>query len=117
MGIAYAHGPDQKRKKLDDKGEKCIFISYDTSSKEYRLYNPLTKKVIIARDVEFDETDYWRWSNEERQIVGLFFEDDNDDFSTINDENDHQSLLSSPDPTTLASTPSTSQSSTTKNEK
>lgn len=24
--IAYAHIPDQKRKKLDDKGEKCIFL-------------------------------------------------------------------------------------------
>ena len=27
--IAYAHIPDQKRKKLDDKGEKCIFIGYE----------------------------------------------------------------------------------------
>ena len=25
--VAYAHIPDQKRSKLDDKGEKCIFLS------------------------------------------------------------------------------------------
>ncbi|RDY05840.1 hypothetical protein CR513_10270, partial [Mucuna pruriens] len=42
--IAYAHVPDQLRKKLDDKGEKCIFIGYNTNSKAYKLYNPVTKK-------------------------------------------------------------------------
>ena len=44
--IAYAHILDQKRKKLDDNGEKCIFTGYDKRSKAYRLYNPLTKKLI-----------------------------------------------------------------------
>ncbi|KAG8486393.1 hypothetical protein CXB51_019730 [Gossypium anomalum] len=58
--VVYAHVADQTRKKLDDKGVKCIFIGYEKRSKAYRLYNPLTKKVIISRDVEFDEADYWR---------------------------------------------------------
>ncbi|GKU87792.1 hypothetical protein SLEP1_g2133 [Rubroshorea leprosula] len=48
--IAYAHVPDQKRSKLDDKREKCIFLGVSDQSKAYRLYNPLTKKVIISRD-------------------------------------------------------------------
>ncbi|GKV46281.1 hypothetical protein SLEP1_g53273 [Rubroshorea leprosula] len=48
--IANAHVPDQKRSKLDDKGEKCIFLGVSDQSKAYRLYNPLTKKVIISRD-------------------------------------------------------------------
>lgn len=42
--IAYVHAPEQKRKKLDDRGEKRIFIRYDMTSNAYRLYNPLTKK-------------------------------------------------------------------------
>nr|KYP39875.1 Retrovirus-related Pol polyprotein from transposon TNT 1-94 [Cajanus cajan] len=42
--ITYAHVPNQLRKKLDDKGEKCIFIGYSTNSKAYKLYNPVTKK-------------------------------------------------------------------------
>ena len=37
--IAYAHVPDQLRKKLDNKGKKCIFIGYSTDSKAYKLYN------------------------------------------------------------------------------
>ncbi|KAA3479439.1 Retrovirus-related Pol polyprotein from transposon TNT 1-94 [Gossypium australe] len=41
--IAYAHVPDVKRKKLDDKGEKCIFVSVSDNSKAYKLYNPHNK--------------------------------------------------------------------------
>nr|XP_025617125.1 uncharacterized protein LOC112709457 [Arachis hypogaea] len=61
LGITYAHAPDQLRKKLDDKGEKCIFIGYSTNSKAYKFYNPETKKVIISRDVTFDEKAMWDW--------------------------------------------------------
>lgn len=75
--IAYAHVPDQKRTKLEDKGEKCIFIGYDNRTKAYKLYNPESHKVIISRDVEFDEEDYWKWSDEEKSIKGRFFEDEN----------------------------------------
>ena len=53
--IAYAHVLDQLRKKLDDKGERCIFIDYNTDSNASKLYNPETNKVIISRDVTFDE--------------------------------------------------------------
>lgn len=43
------------RSKLDDKLEKCIFISYIERSKAYKLYNPVTKKIVISQDVRFDE--------------------------------------------------------------
>ena len=49
--VAYAHIPDQLRKKLDKKGEKFIFIGYSEESKDWRLYNPSTKKFIVRRDV------------------------------------------------------------------
>ncbi|KAA0032987.1 copia protein [Cucumis melo var. makuwa] len=53
--MAYAHIPDQKRSKLDDKSEKYVFVGYDASSKGYKLYNPVTKKTIVSRDLVFDE--------------------------------------------------------------
>ena len=34
-----AHVLDQLRKKLDNKGEKCIFLGYCDESKAYKLYN------------------------------------------------------------------------------
>ncbi|XP_015158466.1 uncharacterized protein [Solanum tuberosum] len=60
--IAYAHIPDQKRKKLDDKGEKCIFLGVSDQSKAYKLYNPNTKKILVSRDVVFDENQFWLWN-------------------------------------------------------
>eukprot|EP00253_Pinus_taeda_P018806 PITA_18806 len=44
--VAYANVPDQLRKNLDSKGEKCVFIGYCDESKAYKLYNPSTKKLI-----------------------------------------------------------------------
>ena len=51
--IAFAHVPDEKRKKLDDKGEKCVFLGIIEESKAYKFINPITKKIIISRDVIF----------------------------------------------------------------
>ena len=42
--VAYAHVSDESRKKLDNEGEKCIFVGHSDESKAYKLYNPSTKK-------------------------------------------------------------------------
>ena len=62
--IAYAYVPETKRKKLDDCGEKCIFIRSNEESKAYKLYNPLTDKVVVSRDVIFNEDKSWGWNND-----------------------------------------------------
>ena len=59
---AYAHVPEAKRKKLDDRGEKCVFLGVSQASKAYKLFNPLTKKVVSSRDVVFDEENTWDWN-------------------------------------------------------
>jgi hypothetical protein len=46
---------------------KCVFIGVSEESKAYRLYNPITKKIIISRDVLFDEENTWDWSSIEQQ--------------------------------------------------
>lgn len=63
--VAYAHIPEELRKKLDDRSEKCIFIGYSEQSKAYRLYNPVTKKFLVSRDVNFLEDKAW-----EDQLTG-----------------------------------------------
>ena len=63
--VAYVQVPKVKRKKLDNHDEKCIFIGYSEESKAYKLYNPLTKKLAVSRDVVFNEAEAWSWSNEE----------------------------------------------------
>jgi transposase InsO family protein len=74
--VAYVHVPDPKRKKLDDKGEKCVLLGVSEESKAYRLYNPLTKKVCISKDVVFDEISSWNWeSHDKGKALPLELED------------------------------------------
>lgn len=53
--VSYAQIPNEKRYNLDETSEKWIFVGYSSLSKGYRLYNLKTNKVIIKRDVFFDE--------------------------------------------------------------
>ena len=53
--VAYVHVPKEKRTKLDIKSEKCIFIGYKDGLKGYKLWNPVTWKVVYSRDVVFRE--------------------------------------------------------------
>jgi hypothetical protein len=64
--IAYTHIPSELRKKLDDRSEKCIFNGYSETSKAYRLYNPISKKVILNRDVKFLENQFWNESENQQ---------------------------------------------------
>ncbi|TXG50907.1 hypothetical protein EZV62_023431 [Acer yangbiense] len=57
--ICYVHIPKEKRSNLDDKTEKEIFVGYSSQSKGYRIYNLKSNKIIISRDVEFDENAAW----------------------------------------------------------
>ena len=57
--VAYAHVKDEIRKKLDNNGHKCIFVGYYEDTKAYKLYDPLTRKVIISCDVQFVENESW----------------------------------------------------------
>ena len=64
--IAYTHIPSELRKKLDDRSKKCIFTGYSETSKAYRLYNPITKKLILSRDVQFLENQFWNDSENQQ---------------------------------------------------
>ena len=57
--VTYAHVRKEKRQNLDEKFVKCIFTGYKSESKAYRLYDPIDKKIIISRDVEFLENKSW----------------------------------------------------------
>ena len=54
--VAFVHIPKENRKKLDSKTLKCMFLGFDSETKAYRLYDQTRQKVIISRDVVFDET-------------------------------------------------------------
>ncbi|GKV28744.1 hypothetical protein SLEP1_g37756 [Rubroshorea leprosula] len=91
--VAYAHVPDQKRKKLDNKGEKCIFLGVGNQSKAYKLYNPSTKKIVISRDVVFDEEQIWPGSeNGTTKCISADFDGGDDEEKQQSIENVQQQL-------------------------
>ena len=49
----YVHVPKEKRRKLDNKAEKCVYNCYKDGMKGYKLWNPLTKNIVYNRDVVF----------------------------------------------------------------
>ena len=53
--IVFALIDSHNRSKLDDKSIKYIFIGYYSQSKAYRLYNPVSDKVVVNRNVVFNE--------------------------------------------------------------
>ncbi|KAK8921677.1 hypothetical protein KSP39_PZI020061 [Platanthera zijinensis] len=59
--IAYVLIQKEDRGKLDKKSERCIFIGYSNESKAFRLYQTVQQKLIISRDVLFDEDRSWDW--------------------------------------------------------
>ncbi|RDY01786.1 hypothetical protein CR513_14843, partial [Mucuna pruriens] len=80
--IAYAIVPNQGRSKLD-RSVKLVFICYDANSKGYKLYNPNSGKMIVSRDIEFDEEEAWNWEKEEAIYDFLpYFEEVPNEFST-----------------------------------
>lgn len=52
---AYVHVPKEKRKKLDQKSIRMIFVGYADGRKAYRCLDPDTDAVTISRDAEFVE--------------------------------------------------------------
>ncbi|CAL2244935.1 unnamed protein product [Prunus armeniaca] len=65
--------PSALRHKLEENSHKCIFVGYGLCEKGYRLFDPSTRKIILSRDVQFDENGLWKWenTNEEEMVVLL----------------------------------------------
>ncbi|CAJ2640628.1 unnamed protein product [Trifolium pratense] len=85
--IAYVHVPDNLRKKLDDKSTTCVHLGISEESKAYKLYVPIKRKIVVSKDVKFDERKQWNWenkviekSNANKQIIDC--EDDAETCST-----------------------------------
>jgi len=51
---------EQLRKKLDDKSTLQIMIRYHNTS-GYKVYDPISKNVVVSRDVYVDESTNWDW--------------------------------------------------------
>uniref|UniRef100_A0A2N9GEX0 Integrase catalytic domain-containing protein n=1 Tax=Fagus sylvatica TaxID=28930 RepID=A0A2N9GEX0_FAGSY len=63
---AYVHISGEDRSKLDPKSKKCIFLGFKKGVKGYKLWDPIAQKVVISRDVVFDEKSMTKAFKEEK---------------------------------------------------
>ena len=52
---AFVHIPKDERSKIDVKAKPCIFLGYGHEEFGYGLWDPLSRKIIISKDVVFLE--------------------------------------------------------------
>ncbi|RVW64797.1 Retrovirus-related Pol polyprotein from transposon TNT 1-94 [Vitis vinifera] len=87
--ISHVHVPDNKRTKLDDKSLSCVLLGVSEGSKAYRLYDPTSQRIIISRDVVFEEDKNWDWDKTyEKSIVCDLEWGDLEEEATMFDENE-----------------------------
>ncbi|GKA13910.1 retrovirus-related pol polyprotein from transposon TNT 1-94 [Tanacetum coccineum] len=91
--IVYAHVPSQRGSKLDDKSKKHVFVGYDKQSKGYKLYNPVTRKVVVSRDVDFGKEGSWDWSIEENERYDFIPMTDEEETGESGDEVQQPEIL------------------------
>lgn len=68
--IGYAKVEAKFLKKLDDRSRMLVHLGTEPGSKAYRMFDPQTQRIIVSRDVVFDETKGWNWSSNSRDQNG-----------------------------------------------
>jgi hypothetical protein len=53
--LMFSHVPFEKRTKLDPTTEKGILVGYSEVSKAYRIYILAPRRVVMRRDIKFEE--------------------------------------------------------------
>ena len=53
--LTYSHVPSEKRTKMEATSERGIFVGYDETLKAFRIYFPAQRKVVVRREVKFEE--------------------------------------------------------------
>ena len=92
------HVQSGERTKLDPKSKNYIFFGFEKGVKGYRLWDPISKKKVISRDVIFDETfmlkqneaEVCEDSLKEKLTVEVEFDEDNLPSDKDNEEDDLQ---------------------------
>ena len=66
--ICFVHISKYARQKLDSKSSWGVFVGYASESKAYRVYDKVKKRTVMARDVEFNESDQLNFDGDHESI-------------------------------------------------
>ena len=92
--ISHVYVLDSKRTKLDDKSLSCVLLGVSEESKAYRLYDPTSQRIIISRDVVFEEDKSWDWDKTHEESIMCDLEwGDQEETVDVFDENEERSNI------------------------
>ena len=60
--VCYMKVPSIFTRKLDDRSQLLVHFGRESGTKAYRLYDPISGRIHVSRDVTFDEHKSWDWS-------------------------------------------------------
>lgn len=73
--VAFMKIQEKKRsgyqKKLEPRAVKMIMVGYAATDFTYRLFDPVSNKVVISREVSFDENKLWEFTHEKNPYSQL----------------------------------------------
>nr|GEV23641.1 hypothetical protein [Tanacetum cinerariifolium] len=89
-------GDVEKRLKLDDRSLKCVLFGISEESKAYRLYDPSKNKIIVSKDVVFEEDASWNWIQESAIDSTDLQWEDKDEHGSDEDGSNTSDVVNSP---------------------
>ncbi|XP_048431181.1 uncharacterized protein LOC125473010 [Pyrus x bretschneideri] len=69
--VCYVHTPSELRHRLEPKSIKGVFVGYAKCEKGYRVFDPISTRLILSRDVVFDENSSWDWERSTERYMSL----------------------------------------------
>ena len=69
--VGHVKVPSNQVGKLDDRSVPMVYLGTEPGTKAYRMYNPEERRLVISRDVKFDEARKWDWHLQQDVNQGL----------------------------------------------
>lgn len=60
--IGYTKTETPYIRKLDDRSKPLVHLGIEPGSKAYRMLEPTSRKIVVSRDVIFEENKGWKWN-------------------------------------------------------
>jgi hypothetical protein len=74
--VAYAKRNGPGVTKLDDRSTSGVFLGYELGTKGYMVYDAMNDRLLVTRDVVFNEKKAWNWEgSDNRQSNGAAIPD------------------------------------------
>ncbi|KAM1480310.1 hypothetical protein ACFX2I_027471 [Malus domestica] len=71
--VCFVHIQNLHRDKLDPRAVKCLFLGYSSVQKGYKCYDTKRRKLIVSRDVSFDEKVPFVANTRDEELLGEDF--------------------------------------------